>query len=118
MPYTIQETETVIGLCHGEKAWDVYTSIPRHVIKFRKLAAKWGAEIKEIHEGGIRVKLPLKAISFRMPRELTPEQKEAAAARMRAWQDRKKQELEGVTPIESDNEFNDEEDEENEENDT
>ena len=114
MPYTIQETETVIGLCHGEKVWDVYTSIPRHVTKFRKLAAKWGAEVKEIHEGGIRVKLPIKAISFRMPRELTPEQKEAAAERMRAWQTRKKQELEGGTPIDGDDEFN----EENEENDT
>lgn len=92
--YSIHETETIIGITYDEKMWDVYTSIPRHVNKFRKLAAKYGAEVTEIHEGGIRVKLPMKAISFRAPstRVVSEEQKAAAAERFRAmWEKRRAQ---------------------------
>lgn len=92
MSYTVQETETVINLCYGENLWDIYTSIPRHVTKFRKLAVKWGAEVKEIHVGGIRVKLPLKAVTFKAPsnRKMTEEQKEAARLRFqRMWEKRR-----------------------------
>lgn len=60
-----EEQEITIGRCADEDCWTIYASITSDVQKLRNLAKDYGVPVEEIHEDGIRVKLPLRAVRFR-----------------------------------------------------
>lgn len=74
---TPAERETIIRRAADERQWSVFTEDP---VVIRKLDRLFQAT--EVTAHGKRYKLPLGAISFRQPRQLSPEQLEAAKVRM------------------------------------
>ena len=65
MPWTRAESETVIRRTGDQLEWDCYSCIRRDITKLRRIAATHGAEVFELDDWSIRVRLPYKAISFR-----------------------------------------------------
>lgn len=78
-PSSRQEREILIGKINDEDCWDVYTSSPIWARRLEKIAKAHGVEGTEM-QGGIRYKLPIKAVSLRKPRVLSEKQKEQVRA--------------------------------------
>jgi hypothetical protein len=69
--------------------WSVDTTIAKDIRKLTKTASAWGTSDSIVEtQHGIRLKLPRKAITFRVsgPRVLSAEQRQALSNRMRAIQ--------------------------------
>ena len=63
---TNEERETIIRRSASDKAFDVWSDVPRDIRRLRKSAAAFGCEIEEYASGAIRVReLPIRAITFR-----------------------------------------------------
>ena len=62
-----QEQETIIRRCGDEDSWDVYSSIPSDMRKFRELAELYERDTDFCDEVSIRVELPLRAIVYKRP---------------------------------------------------
>lgn len=102
MGVILSEQETHVNFMRGSDLCEVYTTDSTVMTKLDKLAASSDAplwRVKEEHRlpngelVGKTYETHKKLVSFRasiITREMTPEQKEAAAARMRAWQEKKR----------------------------
>ena len=81
------ERETILLFNMADGYWDVSTSIPAHMNKFKKLG--W----EQTNDNGYELsfKVPKNAIQFRNPkkRELTEEQKQVLRERMRKMREGK-----------------------------
>ena len=87
------ERETALIYNEADGFWEIYTAVPKHIRRFDKL--KYECVKTEFYENGEVFakfyKVPAKAISFRDPnkkRELTEEQRQAAAERLRAMREK------------------------------
>jgi hypothetical protein len=58
---TKAEQEGVIGKCADEAEWTIYSTDPKWIRFFRKLAQKVGGRVVE-HQGGTKIFLPAEAI--------------------------------------------------------
>lgn len=74
------ERETIIRRAADEQDWEVYSEDPRVV---RKLTKLFGPGVSGSQSDGSVWTLPKTAVSFRKPRVLTQEQKDALRARLR-----------------------------------
>lgn len=104
MGVILQEQETCVNFMRDSDICTVYTTDSTMMTKLDKLVESADAphwKLKEEHRlttGELVGKTYIthkKLISFRadiITREMTPEQKEAAALRMREWQERKRRE--------------------------
>ena len=112
MGLSISEQETTISFMRDSDICTVYTSDSTVMTKLDKLAESEKAPhwtLKEEHRlrGGELVgktyETHKRLISFRADiaiREMTDEQKEAAAERMKEWQEKKKQETDDSSLVE------------------
>lgn len=87
--YTKEEKETVCVYDFINNTWDIYSCVPRHITKLRKIAEPYWEE-----KGGNRViaakwKLNGNQVRFAIASvsKMTPDQKEAARDRMRRYQE-------------------------------
>lgn len=71
------ERETIIRRAVSDRQWSVFTEDPVMIRKLDRL----GYQAYQETAHGKRYKLPPAALSFRRPRQLTPEQLEAARAK-------------------------------------
>lgn len=104
MGMIMEEQETHVSFMRNSDMCTVYTTDSTMMTKLDKLANSEDApywKVKKEHRlpsgelVGKTYETHKKLISFRgniVTREMTPEQKEAAALRMREWQERKRQE--------------------------
>lgn len=104
MSLSVSEQETTVSFMRDSDICTVYTSDSTVITKLDKLAESENAphwKLKEEHRlqngelVGKTYETHKRLISFRADiviREMTDEQKEAAAERMREWQEKKKQE--------------------------
>lgn len=103
MSVNIREQETTVNFMRDSEKASIYTSDSTMMTKLDKLAADENVphwKLAKVHKDsngeivGKTYKTHKRLISFRadiVTREMTPEQKEAAAARMREWQKRKQE---------------------------
>lgn len=112
MGLTLQEQETTVNFYRDSDICTVYTSDSTVMTKLDKLvenpkAPYWRLKETSILQNGELVgktyETHKRLISFRADissRELTDEQKEAAAERMKEWQERKRQEMHNSSSVE------------------
>ena len=63
---TNDERETIIRRSASDRAFDVWSDVPRDITRLRKSAQAFGCEVEEYPSGAIRVReLPIRAITFR-----------------------------------------------------
>lgn len=68
VPMRRDDRETVVGRCNDEDSWDVYSTIPKDIRKIRDIARQCGIPVEQ-NGTGVRARLPLTAISIRIPRQ-------------------------------------------------
>ena len=112
MGVVMEEQETHVNFLRNSDRCEVYTSDRTVMTRLDKLAESEDAphwKLKKIHKTqdgeivGKTYETHKKLISFRadiVTRELTPEQKEAAAERMRKWRETKQKDVCAVFPKE------------------
>lgn len=59
------ETETIIRRSADDKFWDIYSDIPRDMRRIIAMAEAFGCEVKETQHGGVRCRVPVRALTFR-----------------------------------------------------
>lgn len=83
IPVTNLERETTCNYSYVDKAWKIWSNVPKHINKMKRLCYP---VIKE-DDYGITFLVPEAAVRFASPekrkREMTEEQKAAAAERLR-----------------------------------
>lgn len=62
---TRQETETIIRRSESDGYFDIYSDIPRDIRRILQAAEAFGCEVHKTEYGGVRCRLPLKALTFR-----------------------------------------------------
>lgn len=79
-----EEQETIINFSADDKTAQVYTCDPVYIRKMDKLCERCPESYKVIKqdEYSKTYSMPKKLVSFRIPRELTEEQRVAAAERL------------------------------------
>lgn len=65
---TRQETETIIRRSESDIYFDVYSDIPRDIRRILRSVAAFGCETHATDYGGVRCRLPARALTFRMSR--------------------------------------------------
>ncbi|WGV58378.1 hypothetical protein QIH01_23295 [Brevibacillus brevis] len=85
MSYTNEEKETVCVYGNVEGIWDVYSCVPRHMTKLRKIAEPYWEEKQGDRVTAARWKLKGNQVRFAVEivSKMTPEQKEASRSRMK-----------------------------------
>lgn len=78
------ERETIISRADDESVWCVTTFSPVMARKLQKLHAKQGFSAELFGRSGLRCFLPVKSLSLRTIREISPEIKAERAATFRA----------------------------------
>lgn len=86
--YASEERETTAVYDHVSNTWLIYTCVPRHMTKLRKIADPVWEEITEGKVTAAKWKLKGSQVIFANERvsKMTPEQKEAARLRMKERQ--------------------------------
>lgn len=79
-----EERETIISRADDESVWCVITFSPVMARKLAKLHAKQGFRAEKFGSSGLRCYLPVKALSLRTIREISPEIKAERAAAFKA----------------------------------
>lgn len=84
MSISREEQETIINFSAGDKTAQVYTCDPVYIRKMDKLCERCPESYKVIKqdEYSKTYSMPKKLVSFRIPREMTEEQRVAAAERL------------------------------------
>lgn len=77
------EREVILTLSDAEGEWCVYTDSQRLSGRLKKLAAAWGVIPNRLGEGW-DFRLPLRAISFRKPKQPPTDRQRAAGRRLSA----------------------------------
>lgn len=80
-----EERETIISRADDEAVWCVTTFSPVMARKLQKLHAKQGFRAELFGRSGLRCFLPVKSLSLRTIREISPEIKAERAATFKAW---------------------------------
>lgn len=82
--YKAEERETTAVFDYVSNTWTVYTCVPRHMTKLRKIAAPVWEEITDGKVTAAKWELKGSQVIFATERvsKMTPEQKEAARIRM------------------------------------
>ncbi|MGF9821428.1 hypothetical protein [Brevibacillus agri] len=85
MRYTSEEKETVCVFDYIDGIWDVYSCVPRHMTKLRKIAEPYWEEKHGNRVTAARWKLKGNQVRFaaEIVSKMTPEQREASRARMK-----------------------------------
>lgn len=92
MKYTKEEKETVCVFDYIDGVWDVYSCVPRHVTKLRKIAEPFWEEKDGDRIIAARWKLKGNQVRFAVEivSKMTPEQKEASSSRMKQLREKRK----------------------------
>lgn len=80
MGYSRDEQETVLVYSDGE--WSVYSTVPKHIRKFLKIAEMEVLEYEGDRPIAIKGKLSERNISFKKERNLSEEQRRKIAERL------------------------------------
>jgi hypothetical protein len=81
---TAAEREFQVSICDDEDELCITSSSPYYARRILKIAEAMGREVKRLGNGEtIRVYLPKKCLSLKVPRTLSDEQKTALAERMK-----------------------------------
>lgn len=86
--YANEEKETTCVYDYINNEWNVYSCVPRHITKLRKIAQPYWEEKDGDRVTAAKWKLKGNQIRFAIETvsKMTPEQKEAARDRMRSYQ--------------------------------
>lgn len=87
MHYTSEEKETICVFDYIDGTWDVYSCVPRHMTKLRKIAEPYWQEKHGDRVTAARWKLKGNQVRFaaEIVSKMTPEQKEASRSRMKQY---------------------------------
>ncbi|CAM3464476.1 hypothetical protein EDM52_18465 [Brevibacillus invocatus] len=91
MNYTNEEKETVCVYDYIDGIWDVYSCVPRHLTKLRKIAEPFWEEKDGDRVTAARWKLKGSQVRFAVEivSKMTSEQKEASRARMKRMREKR-----------------------------
>ncbi|MED4754611.1 hypothetical protein [Brevibacillus choshinensis] len=92
MNYTNEEKETVCVFDYIDGVWDVYSCVPRHMTKLRKIAEPYWEEKHGDRVTAAKWKLKGNQVRFAVEivSKMTPEQKEASRSRMKQLHEKHK----------------------------
>ena len=83
MGYSREEQETTMVFCNETKLWSVYTTVPKHIRKLTKITDVLTLETEEGRPLAIKCTLTEKQVSMKAERNMSEEQREAAAERLK-----------------------------------
>jgi hypothetical protein len=83
--YSAEERETTAVFDYVNNTWSVYTCVPRHMTKLRKIAAPVWEEVTDGRVTAAKWELKVSQVIFANERtsKMTSEQREAASIRMK-----------------------------------
>lgn len=93
MSYSAEEKETVCVFNYIEGMWEIYSCVPSHMTRLRKISEPFWEEKEGERVIAAKWKLKGKQVSFAMERvsNMTPEQKEAAKARLQKAREKRRE---------------------------
>jgi hypothetical protein len=89
MQYSNEEKETTCVYDYIDNEWNIYSCVPRHMTKLRKIAAPYWEEKDGDRVTAAKWKLKGNQVRFALEivSKMTPEQKEAAKVRLQTYRE-------------------------------